>query len=420
MDNSNLGSTIDSSKLIILDAANIESDKLTSINYAIITHNNTLQCFVEKIRPTTIGTVKTRFQNCAILCLKLYLTGDNNKGKYELKLVYDGEINSEEKGQPSEKRPYYTKESNNETGYTHFTLISGTITDLKLNLLPEDLKKLQNNLNVDTINFYIVRHGQSEHNKKAWMSLSGWGLQLDTSTTPEGDTQASNAAQELAGILGEQHIDTVFVSDLQRTRQTALALFNNKDIHLDNTKIVVLPCANELDTSGDGNGNCYEKSAKSLKPFRVRENYSACTIEKIQNNDNECSQLKSSNGSITIDWSLYLAFYDNKIRGYPKSNDIPNCGQTNMVSMAVYYLLNIHGESNPIVEYDRIFNNNNNNTNNNNNNNNNNNSIGGSKTRKRKHNIHNWITRRVRNKTKMKPRIKNKMKTKKKQRRYKK
>ena len=46
MDNSNLGSTIDSSKLIILDAANIESDKLTSINYAIITHNNTLQCFV--------------------------------------------------------------------------------------------------------------------------------------------------------------------------------------------------------------------------------------------------------------------------------------------------------------------------------------------------------------------------------------
>jgi hypothetical protein len=123
---------------------------------------------------------------------------------------------------------------------------------------------------------------------------------------------------------------------------------------------------------------------------------------------------------IKINWSLYSAFYNNKIRGKPNLKELPNCGQTNMVSMALYYLLNIHSD---IIEMTTVSSNSNpideNNDNNNNNNNNNNNSIGGSKTRKRKHNIHNWITRRVRNKTKMKPRIKNKMKTKK-QRRYKK
>jgi broad specificity phosphatase PhoE len=294
--------------LVIIDAANFDSPTLTSKNYAIITHNNTLQCFIEKIRPTN-GAIKTRFKNCAILRLTLYLTGDN-KGKYGLTLVYDGEINKDEK-QPSGKRPYYTKENANlELGYTYFQPIVGNITDLKLNLLPEDLEKLQRKLTVDTINYYIERHGQSEHNKKAWMSLSGWGLQLDTSTTEEGDTQASNAAQELAGILGEQHIDTVFASDLQRTRQTALALFNDKDIHLDNLdnkKIVVLPCANELDTSGDGNGNCYEKSAKSFKLGFHKENEPACTIEKIKHGNNDCSQLQSSDSvkPITIDWSLY-------------------------------------------------------------------------------------------------------------------
>ena len=326
--------SIDSSKLVILDAAKFNSPLPTSKNYAIITHNNTLQCFFEKIKSTnTKGIVKTRFQNCAILRLTLFLTGDNkNKNKYELKLVYDGEINPEEKAQPSEKRPYYTKESDNlQPGYTHFTLISGTITDLKLNILRSDLENLKNNLGVDEINFYMVRHGQSEHNKKAWMSLSGWGLQLDTSITDDGLKQANSAAEKLADILGKQPIDTVFASDLQRTRQTALALFNSK-ITLNKTKIVVLPCANELDTSGDGNGNCYEKSAKSLKPFRVRENYSACTIEKIHDSSSDCSQITSSSQEIPIpiDWSLYLAFYDNKIRGYPKSNDIPNCGETNI------------------------------------------------------------------------------------------
>ena len=364
-------SSIDSSKLVILDAANFNSPPPTSKNYAIITHNNTLQCFFEKIKNKT--GVKTRFQNCAILRLTLYLKGEN-KGKYELKLVYDGELSDKEQIKVSQNRPYYTKESITNNGYTYFTPIQGQITNdnKEFNLLPSDLENLYTELklNVDKINFYIERHGQAQHNEKKWNTLSRYGLQLDTSITDEGLKQATNAAQALAEILGDKHIDTVFVSDLQRTRQTALALFNNRTINLDNNKIVALPCANELDTSGDGNGNCYEKSAKSLKPFRARENYSACNIQNLQS-DGECSQITlSSSEKIVIDWSLYSAFYEGKMRGYPNLKDIPNCGQTNMVSMAVYYLLNSNS-----------------------------NSIGGSKTRKRKH--------------KMKCRIKNKMKTKK-------
>ena len=236
-------------------------------------------------------------------------------------------------------------------------------------------------------------------------------MKKDTAITSEGMTQAISSARALKSILGNKQIHTMFCSDLKRTRETSSPFFDILllDSLIEKREIVVLPCSEELSNFGE---NCYEKSAKSWK--MVRENYSDCIPET-------CNSFEtSSNNMIKINWSLYSAFYNNKIRGKPNLKELPNCGQTNMVSMTLYYLLNIHSDiiemttfssnSNPIDENDRLFNNNNNN----------NNSIGGSKTRKQKHKIHNWITIRANNKTKMKPRIKNKMKTRKKQRRYKK
>jgi hypothetical protein len=351
-----------------------------------------------------------RFKNCAILCLTINL---ENKS-FELKLAYDGVLSEKEQQKISRKRPYYTKNQNidESTGYTYFNPIQGTINDnnRQLNLLPIDLDDLSRKYNVKEFNIYEVRHGQGEHNIGSDL-LSSVHMKKDTAITSEGMTQATSSARALKSILGNKQIHTMFCSDLKRTRETSSPFFDILllDSLIEKREIVVLPCSEELSNFGE---NCYEKSAKSFKI--VRENYSDCTPET-------CNSFETRmNNMIKINWSLYSAFYNNKIRGKPNLKELPNCGQTNMVSMALYYLLNIHSD---IIEMTTVSSNSNpideNNDNNNNNNNNNNNSIGGSKTRKRKHNIHNWITRRVRNKTKMKPRIKNKMKTKK-QRRYKK
>lgn len=375
----------------------------SSLNCVLFTHNTALRCFVSKTLMENGRSYSKlpRFKNCAILCLTI-----NLQSKYfELKLVYDGELS--EKEQISRERPYYTKEQHiPKAGYTYFDPIHGTINDnnRQLNLLPIDLDKLFNKYGIKEVNIYEVRHGQGEHNDESDWTASIFHMKKDTAITIEGMTQATNSARELKRILknkGIHKIHTMFCSDLKRTRETSSPFFDILllDSLIDKREIVVLPCSEELSNFGE---NCYEQSAKSWKI--TRENYSDCTPQK-------CPSFKTTRiNTIKINWSLYSAFYDNKIRGKPNLKEVPNCGQTNMVSMAVYYLLNSGSN--------KGYNNNNNNSSHI--------SIGGTKTRKQrnkilfKNNIHNWITRRAHNKTKMKPRIKSKMKTKKKQRRYKK
>jgi len=384
---------------------NIDSDTTSqqidnsSLNCVLFTHNTTLRCFVSKIMMEngTSYSKLPRFKNCAILCLTINL----ETKKFELKLVYDGLLSEKEQQKISTERPYFTKEQNIDIdGLTYFDPIQGTINNdnIKLNLLPIDLDNLSEKYNVKEVNIYQVRHGQGEHNDESDWTASKLHLKKDTAITRKGMEQAISSARALKHIilkLENKKIHTMFCSDLKRTRETSSPFFDILllDSLIEKQEIVVLPCSEELSNFGV---NCYEQSAKSWKI--TRENDSDCTPEKCPS-----FETSSSNNNIKINWSLYSAFYDNKIRGKPNLKDIPNCGQTNMISMAVYYLLNSGSSIS-----------------------NNNNSSGGSKTRKRRHkilfknNIHNWITRRANNKTKMKLRIKNKMKTKKKQKRYKK
>lgn len=304
------------------------------LNCLLITHNNILQCFIKKQR-VILGQEnderKIRFKNCAILCLTLNLT-DNN---FIIELVYNGQLSEDEKRNVSEERPYYVtlKTSIISEGlYVPFVPIEGRISDKTraLNLLSNDLTDLKTKFKTDTIKFYIVRHGQAEHNEKKW-NKAGLSLELDTTITEEGARQAYYSARALTGILEDETIDIVCASDLQRTRQTVLPFISQFDIV--SQKIVIVPCANELNNSGN-DGDCYEKSSNSslLGSKSSRENYPACTPET-------CPSIKSQDGNINIDWSLYSLFYDNKMRSYPNLTDKPNCKDTNMVSMTVFYLL---------------------------------------------------------------------------------
>lgn len=324
----------------ILDAANIadkvadevadvsESDNTSSFNCLLVTHNSILQCNIDKLSPRQ-GNTKIRFMNCAILCLTL----DLNTGNFTINLVYNGLLSEEERAKISSKRPYYTNENFQNPGYMTFTPINSKITDDNrlLNLLPSDLNVLKTKLGVDKINFYIVRHGQAEHNEKKW-NKSGFGLQLDTSVTQEGQQQALQAARALKNILKRQNIDQVLTSDLRRTRDTALPFFSILNILP--RKIIIIPCANELESNGDGSGNCNQVSARQM--FNPRENYPACTPQTCPSMFDTINLTESP---IDIDWSLYSTFYKNKMRGYPNLTDHPNCKDTNMISMAVFYLL---------------------------------------------------------------------------------
>jgi broad specificity phosphatase PhoE len=315
---------------------NNSSNNKKSFNCLLATHNNILQCNIDKLIPNESG-VKIRFKNCAILCLTI----DLNTHKFTLELVYDGLLSEKENAKVSENKPYYVKQvfEPNTMGYTQGHKLFVPVTKIidsnnKLfNLLPEDLTGLRNKLDIDVIKIYIVRHGQAEHNEKKF-NLSGFGLKLDTSVTQLGREQASQAAKALADFLSPgEDINIVFASDLQRTRQTLLPFFQWPYVMPLKT-IVIDPCANELATNGDGTGNCWEKTAS--QKLQARENYPAC-------NPQSCPTIKALSGDdITIDWSLYSVFYNNIIRGYPKSTDRPNCADTNMIAMAVFYLLNLY------------------------------------------------------------------------------
>jgi broad specificity phosphatase PhoE len=308
-----------------------------ALNCLLITHNNILQCFIDKL--SNNNGIKTRFKNCAILCLSLNLSEYN----FTIELVYDGLLSREENAKVSLDRPYYvsfaTQIHEDDKGhFVPFVPIRGEITaeTKALNLLPIDLDNLKEKFKTGVINFYIARHGQSKHNEKKW-NMAGFGLDLDTTITEEGITQAISSAQELKRILKNESIDIVCVSDLERTRQTVLPFFNILGMAISSLKMVVIPCANELNKSGS-NGDCYEKSSDSsvIGNKSARENYPACTPEK-------CPSIRlQEDVDVEIDWSLYSLFYDNKMRSYPNLTDKPNCKDTNMISMTVYYLLNYY------------------------------------------------------------------------------
>ena len=353
---------------------NIDLNSLNTIDdyiCLIVSHNYRIQCFADKLLSGKTNERKIRFKNTAIL----RLTIDLEQGTFVLELVHDGELSDKEESEISAARPYYTSiNSNNNDGLVYFGKIDGKIN--KFNLLPDDLTKLKQKVKANKLVFYIVRHGQAEHNEPGYNLQARLHLKLDTSVTTPGQMQALNAAENLARILDGQKIHEVFVSDLQRTWQTAGPFFAK---HLISTAtIIVDPCASEIETKGDGRGNCDAKSANKYDVQKLgRENYPACT-------PNACKTRDFGNQTINIDWALYSAFYQNKMRGYSNLKDIPNCKSTNMIAMAVYYLLHkeeIANDSNLNQLYSRNENDSENETD----------SegtieIGGGKTKKRKYN----------------------------------
>ena len=329
----------------------------------IVTHNTRLQCLIDFIRNET--TPKIRFMNCVIF--KLVITDE----ELELSMIYSGELEHGEQRKISLTRPYYVKdledcyprheegaESDVEWIGQKPTIVdddeaewigpkpSGikpcnvytpyTTRDFKTRLkLPSKITK--------KLVFFFVRHGQALHN-----ASNTYGMTLDTPLTPLGNRQALRAGSALKKYIDRDHPSVspdkyyFFVSDLLRTRQTCINVLA-KVIPGDryNSNFVVLPCSHEINTKGNDRGNCDQTaSTSSLYKKVARENYSSCTV----NSDGTLNPICDAKHN---DWSYYLDFYGNKIRGeqnyasnYVKSFFTPQaeskqCRNTNMVAEAI-------------------------------------------------------------------------------------
>jgi len=339
---------------------------------------------------------KIRFKNGAIIKLVV----ENNM--ITPSLVYEGELDEKETEKILEKGSYYTKNNTTKTSNVSKLInvlapglanklkknapknINGNIignnsyfnsqakTQLQRNKEIQDSFKIFNNyfeskpLNIlehltkekkidigtDKIyEFYIIRHGQGIHNGVSkYIKIASVQWYKDATLTDTGKKQARNSGVALNKILVGSKVNYLFATDLRRTRETLVEVLGKltNQLNLKNPNIIILPCSHEMSVEKDKNGkSCDEVESSKLGRMAV-ENFPSCvmghgfslkgTFRKFGfDKDKGC---KEQNG-YPIDWSYYLAFYNNTMRGIAsRSWSRLRCRNTNMIIEALNIIKN--------------------------------------------------------------------------------
>jgi phosphohistidine phosphatase SixA len=268
-----------SSKTSLTNNTKQNSNKIVSL---LVSHNSRMQCLLKEILKTKNGYTKTRFQNCAIVCMEL-----RKNTPLSINLVYQGELDEDDKySKPNEKvtnkkKGYYfldmtqtrylkiekkefsTESCNTESNVKLCNKLLSCICS-RTGTQSVNFKNIINNFDNTTYVFYIIRHAEGFHNtleksEKFKASFINRNSLKDPKLSYQGINQSINAGNELYKILMERkdyNINYLFVSDLVRTRMT-LALIcytiyenkvmnKNKKMTLFNPKMIVLPCSHEI------------------------------------------------------------------------------------------------------------------------------------------------------------------------------
>ena len=206
------------------------------------------------------------FKNAAVL--RLVITRDTISAS----LVVSGTIDA------AEDKPGYTyfvrpdEMGNRDVSYTE-TPFSDKSVDNRF--YPE--------VGDDTYEFYLVRHGQADHNILKGMSKAF--SNKDTSITQKGMQQAIRTGEILRDLIAETPEYGMplylFGSDLERTRQTMIQIIQtfpplSEDSMDDGEKFIILPCAHELKYN-TSSGKC--DAGQGMMPT-PNENISTCTREE--------------------------------------------------------------------------------------------------------------------------------------------
>lgn len=344
----------------------VQENFLSEVVSLIVSHNTRIQCFLDGLQQNN-SDYKIRFMNCVILKLEITPT------RVSVTMIDEGSLATNELDKASAKKPYFVKEYTQPTPPKDQFLTINQIKDpTTVSVLPiikqlpnyveyrnteYPLSQVRHLLKIPEVNkkytFYLVRHGQAEHNlhyNVAGVEISQTlGLKSNTSITEVARGQAMIAGAKLYKYIKDNNLrfpKHFFVSDLIRTHQTLFEMYSSilgthKDaikpegIH----KPIVLPCVNELAVKGTL-GKCDQATtdAKLYKKI-ARENYPDCNI-------------KDPNADCTskVDWNtLYLPFYGNKLRGADdsitgmvtkqfQSTEKFHCRDTTMIGMAIFYL----------------------------------------------------------------------------------
>ena len=434
-----------------------------SNNCIIVTHNTRMRCLCASLG--VIDDDKPRFQNCAILHFKL-ISDTDTEVKITVNLIYSGEVDEEE----GKEHVYYTTSNNDITNnnsisggglfglfgskkvtqdnlpqikYKQFIPYNKSLDETsliqKFNLLPSDIR----NASGDTVNIFVIRHGQALHNirKGVLKNMSSMGLNFfygsDSMLTEQnGRDQAIEAGKKLAKYLlrTKIKINVIFVSDLIRAGETAGALIEGAFNHIidqhqklsqeltsvdfneqinapvfdvktemdklffgygkssENIKFVVLPCAHEIkqvegiypnnkecditgiEVASENMMTCYKNRSLNILRSSLCSGVTVNTsIRDVRGSPNPVAtqalpkksftsgvtdffQQTSASAYVSLqdlkkntiikkDWTFYDIFYECGRRGRTKKlwstfsrYDCEKCRETNMLSMAVFYM----------------------------------------------------------------------------------
>ena len=187
--------------------------------------------------------------------------------------------------------------------------------------------------------FYLIRHGQAQHNvlkgmSKTWGSLAVSSKYKDPSLTNAGVQQAIEIGQKLQVILDEQgqNIDYLFASDLKRTRQTLYYILQpmDSDPALRNKQINILQCSEELNYTANKNCDNGQWSTPN-------ENISLCNPFKDYAKAGLPDLCQNERGNYAS-WKNYTAFYGTGTRKNPGKYQPQLCRDTDMIKQAILYI----------------------------------------------------------------------------------
>ena len=324
----------------------------------IFSHNSRMQCFMERFKiPRNNDKEKIRFKNGAIIKLVV----ENNR--ITPSLVYEGELDEKETKKIVKKGAYYTKNTNtknknvknlkskvgNDVNLSdRFKIFSDFFEPNSLNILEHLTKKTVELDPTQKYEFYIIRHGQGIHNGVELSKKILFGSYYkDAILTATGKEQASRSGEALNKILGDSKVNYLFATDLRRTRETLVEVLGKltNQLNLKNPKIIILPCSHEISVEKNkGDKSCDEAEASKLERMAV-ENFPVCVFGRSMKGtigfDNSKKAGCGYQNSYYIDWSYYLAFYNNTMRGiYSRSWSRLRCRDTNMIIEALNIIKN--------------------------------------------------------------------------------
>jgi hypothetical protein len=293
----------------------------------------------ENVEKTRGGAPKPpkmdRFKNGCVLEFKI------TTSNIQVKLVYDGIVDEEKPDYVYYVSPNSAADPKVAAGKYKTTLFN------EINI-PNVIYSVSPGV---TYVFYLIRHGQGEHNvlkgmSKKWGALAVSSTYKDPSLTNTGVQQAIEIGQKLQQILDEQHqkVDYLFASDLKRTRQTLYYILQpmDSDPALRHKQINILPCSEELNYTA--NKNC--DSSQWATP---NENISLCNPFKDYAKAGLPDLCQNERGNYAS-WKNYTAFYGTGTRNSPGKYKPQQCRDTDMIKQAILY---IQGTGKSDLEKDR-------------------------------------------------------------------